>query len=386
MKTLNRQLGAAMILSNEKTMTIAPLLFTLLLTLGLIGAFGPPAALAASTSSDSLYVGDTADNTVKRFDAATGAYLGKFVTQGAQLQGPRGILHVSNGAFLVSNQNAGTPIPGEIDRFDSSGKALGPLVPHTDRNAPFAPRGIILGPRPGTTTVGNSTLFVANTGHDAPDCVGSSQDPCGAVKLYDSTTGTFVQDLDFSSFTALGGEFRPRGVVFGPDGLLYVSVFSEKNLNDGFVLSSNLTGEVKVVARQTTTADACSQHLHRPDGLAFGPDGKLYVTSFRASATDIDRILIFTTAGACSGEIALDEVGKPRAFAQALVFGPGGKLFVPISAPNGPDAGAVRRYDVTDATFPFDNFVAPSASRGPLGAGWYSTFAKTNPHTLAYGP
>jgi hypothetical protein len=40
-------------------------------------------------------------------------------------------------------------------------------------------------------------------------------------------------------------------------------------------------------------------------------------------------------------------VGQPRAFAQAIVFGPGGALFVPISG-DGPDTGAARRYNVSN--------------------------------------
>jgi len=196
-------------------------------------------------------------------------------------------------------------------------------------------------------------------------------------------TGQFLGDLDFSSFITNAklttGEFRPRGLVFGPDGLLYVSVFSETNPSFGFVLSKNIAnGEVKVVASYLANG-TCSQHLHRPEGLVFGPDGRLYVTSFRADANDVDRILVFTIpSGTCVNEIDLDQVGQPRAFAQALLFGPGGSLFVPITGA-GPDTGAVRRYDVTTKTF--TNFVAPG---GPLGAGWYLAFGKTNPSTLAY--
>ena len=65
----------------------------------------------------------------------------------------------------------------------------------------------------------------------------------------------------------------------------------------------------------------------------------------------------------------------PRAFAQALLFGPDGFLFVPIT-----NTGAVRRYNVS--TKAFDNFVAP---RGPLVQPWFLTFGNTNARTLAYG-
>jgi len=125
-------------------------------------------------------------------------------------------------------------------------------------------------------------------------------------------------------------------------------------------------------------AAGCAAHLHRPEGLVFGPDGDLCITAFRANASDTDKILIFDgITGACLNKIDLDQVGQPRAFAQALLFGPEGFLFVPIN-----NTGAVRRYDVTDSSFPFTNFVSPG---GPLGQPWFLTFGVTNPKTLGYG-
>jgi hypothetical protein len=74
----------------------------------------------------------------------------------------------------------------------------------------------------------------------------------------------------------------------------------------------------------------------------------------------------------------------PRSgLAPALLFGPGGKLFVPITG-NGPDMGEVRRYDVNTGTF--DVFIPPNASGGPLGSPWYLTFGETDPGTLSYNP
>src|SRR5262249_42084758 len=125
--------------------------------------------------------------------------------------------------------------------------------------------------------------------------------------------------------------------------------------------------------------------LNRPEGLAFGPDGNLYVTSFRTDSSDTDKILEFNgTTGAYLSKIDLDQVGGDRAFAQAILFGPGGKLFVPITG-NGPDTGEVRRYDVSTGSF--DVFIPPNASGGPLGAPVYLTFGNTHPVPLDYyGP
>lgn len=329
---------------------------------------------------DSLYVGDTGDDTVKQFDARTGAFVATF--SGANLHGPRGILHL--GDFLVANQNQGLPVAGEIERFSADGVFRAPLVPQANNpNAPFTPRGIILSPD-------RRTLYVADLGPDDPDCVGSAATPCGAVKAYDVSRGPtarFIGNLDFSAFTSVHGEFRPRGLVFGPDRELYVSVFSEADPVVGYVLRYNLrTGKVVVVGDYQSTADACSRNLHRPEGLSFGPDHRLYVTSFRANRLDVDRVLVFEHgrgdhAGQCADHIDLYQAGQARAFAQALLFGPRDALFVPISGGD-TDIGAVRRYDVRRKTY--TNFIAPASAGGHLLAPWYLSFGATNPVTLEY--
>jgi sugar lactone lactonase YvrE len=352
-----------------------------------VATAAPAATCASASTSDSLYVGDNSDNSVKRFDAATGCYQGVFVPSppSGVLAGPRGIIRLPDGNFLVSNQNIGLPTNGAIDEYRPDGELWKALVPGTDPNAPYDPDGIILGPD-------KTTLYVADIG----DCTGCA---VGRVATYNVNTGKFLRNLDFSSFinnTAINptGVFNPRGLVFGPDGLLYVSVFdanpTERTL--GWILSYNTyTGAVRVVASSTSGATDCSTELHKPDGLTFGPDGKLYVTSFVVTPTDpianpadIDRILIFNAAtGACTGEIDLDQVGQNRAYAQYILFGPRGYLFVPITGDPGdpPNAGAVRRYDVRTKTV--TNFIAPSPE-GPLGSAYGLTFGRTNPTTLAY--
>ena len=75
--------------------------------------------------------------------------------------------------------------------------------------------------------------------------------------------------------------------------------------------------------------------LNRPEGLVFGPDGNLYVTSFAQNqfgptGIDNDKILIFAGPGRdrhekLIGQIDLDQpstIPQDRAFAQALVVRP----------------------------------------------------------------
>jgi hypothetical protein len=140
--------------------------------------------------------------------------------------------------------------------------------------------------------------------------------------------------------------------------------------------------------------------LHRPEGLAFAPDGDLYVTSYRqrtfaagdrADANDNDRILV--VGRRCLGlhrgppdqacRAPLDRIDlwraglqQARAYATALVFGPDDKLYVPIAT-----SGEVRRYDVGSKRY--RTFI-PANSPGAPVSPQYLSFGRTDPATLAY--
>ncbi|MEH7612079.1 Vgb family protein [Gottfriedia acidiceleris] len=319
--------------------------------------------------NDFLYIGDGSDNTVKTFDAKTGRFLGSFVASNCNcLFGPRGLIFDHRGNLLVTNQNVGQPQNGDVLKFNGqTGSFLGELVHSADPNSPFAPRGIVLSK--------HNVLYVADIG-----------DVEGEVRMYNGTTGTFIGKLDHSGFSP----FHPRGLVFGPDGLLYVSAFDFLDGKKGWVLRFD-TKTNKFL--DVFISDDDIKDLHRPEGLVFGPDGNLYITSFRKDVNDTDKILIVNRrTRKLLDKIDLYTVGQPRAFAQALLFGPDGKLFVPITGPGpitgeplGPDTGSVRRYNVHHHLKTFDEFVLPALVGGPLGEPWYLTFGKTNPATLAYG-
>ncbi len=324
-----------------------------------------------SVMADSLYIGNnasnghSANNSVQQFDASTGASQGEFVSGANGLKGVRGLIFDGAGHLLVANQNVNRGISGEIQEYDATTGAFdGTLVSSKDPHAPFAPRGIVLQ---------NNVLYVANL-QDSDTAGGIAPD--GEIYKYDATTGAFLGA--FTRPAGWVGQFNPRAVVFGPDGKLYASVFDSSNLALGYVLKIDVsTGAESLFASESTTAP----DLHRPEGLTFGPDGKLYATGFRNDSSDTDKIVVLNpTTGAEVSSIALDAVGQPRAYGQAILFGPGGRLFVPITTLDVPDSGAVRSYDVSTGTFV--NFEPP----GTLGSGWYLTFGKTNPATLAYAP
>jgi streptogramin lyase len=359
----------------------------------------PGAAQVSPPPADSLYIGDAADNSVKRFDATTGAFQAALVKSVAGLHGPMGLVfNADRSGLIVDDQNVDNSTRSDILLFSATtGSLLQRIVSNNDPNAPPVARGLVLL---------NDRLFVANLSAETQ----SNKPLTPGVLLAYTTTGELVADLTTGAPAALmalpsavldangvpkPNEFHPRGVVVGPDGLLYVSNFPHPNEDPdhrtgGQVLRFN-PRTLKFKDIFITSAGGTGE-LNRPEGLVFGPDGRLYVTSFSAdpapsdandtTIADTDKILIFNgQSGQRVGHIDLDTAGtalNKRAFAQAVLFGPGGDLFVPITG-NGPDTGAVRRYDVTTKTF--TNFVAPG---GPLGSGWYLTVGKTNPATLAY--
>jgi hypothetical protein len=119
----------------------------------------------ASTRADSLYVGDLLDDTVKAFDAVTGEFQRVFVKKEAKsaIRDPQGLIFNSDGDLLLANQNAGTEKAGEIRKHDGvTGAFLGALVSHSDKNAPFVPRGIVLlNEESLPMLIGAETVFVA---------------------------------------------------------------------------------------------------------------------------------------------------------------------------------------------------------------------------------
>ena len=107
--------------------------------------------------------------------------------------------------LLVVNQNVNTPYNGEILVFDlNTGAFVGKRVPASNPNAPYAPRGMIIG--------ANNVLYVADVG-------GFDGAHPGRIARYNSV-GTFLGNVNV---TGLAIPFYPMGLVTGPDGRLYVS-------------------------------------------------------------------------------------------------------------------------------------------------------------------
>ncbi|WP_109480790.1 hypothetical protein [Paraburkholderia sp. C35] len=319
--------------------------------------------------ADDIFIGDAGDNTVKRVDATTGAYRGTFAVQQG-LNGPVGMIF-TDGELLVVNQNKSEGINqpnGEVFRFDErTGLFLGKLFSSTDRGAAFAPQGIVLGDE-------DDKFYVADLGVRDDDCVNQ-----GDIKVY-SHRGAFLGNLDRRGFKPA---FYPRGVVFGPDGLLYVSARGcPLNAGDSqiaYVLRFNPHSRkfVDVFASDATVAG-----FHRPEGLVFDDRGNLWITSFRDNTKDgdVDRILkLDGRTGRLLDSLPLWTAGHPRAFAQTILFGPDGKLFVPIFGDADETTGQLRRCDTKTK-----HCVNLVEAGGPLQMPLFVIFRRSDPSTLRY--
>ena len=326
---------------------------------------------------DILYVGDVGDNTVKRFDANTGIFLdaatGAFVTSGSGgLLGPTDVTPAPGNKLLVNNNNTalvinGVPISGDALRFNGeTGAFLKELIATSDPNAPFTPDGMII--NDGILFIGNVVMVQPSGTTCPPTC------PTGQVVAYNVNNGKFIDSFPGSPDID-PADFGPRSLVLGPDHKLWVTIRSTLTPLGGHILRYDPA--TRVLLGSFFDSGGGVGQLNRPDGLVFDPEGKkLYVNSFRADATDNDKIFIFDAAsGLLLDHIDLDLVGQPRTFAQKLLFGPGGFLFVPIFT-----TGEVRSYDVT--TKLFTSFVPPG---GPLMLPSCLKFGHTNTATLAYG-
>ncbi len=146
-------------------------------------------------TKDSLYVADTLDDSVKRFDAKTGAFEGVFVSESSGgLLGPRGLIFGRHNSLLVVNQNVGTDFSGEVLGYDGkTGAFEKAVVPHDDDKAPYAPRGIVQQA---------GLLYVADMGEPGYVLEGCAPpNPWPArVAVYDERSGAWLRDIAYQGF------------------------------------------------------------------------------------------------------------------------------------------------------------------------------------------
>jgi hypothetical protein len=112
-------------------------------------------------------------------------------------------------------------------------------------------------------------------------------------------------------------------------------------------------------------------------GIVPALDSDLYVTTFLQGG-DLDGVLAFNSSGQKISRLNWWTPPQGRVFAQAILFGPGGDLFVPISSDFG-----VRRYSTASGYASYS--VLPKTGKA-VKEGLYLSFRETNPSTLVYQP
>lgn len=253
---------------------------------GLVAVLFLVSVTQLGVKADFLLVSNNSLNSVLRYDAATGAFIDQFVP--------------GNNSF-----------PG-----------AGGLV---------SPTGLAIGPD-GNLYVG-SGISASGPAH-----------PAGVLR-YNGTTGAFI-DVFATLPRINGAEGSPKGMLFGPDGNLYVSGGGRVDRFNG------QTGAFIDVF----TNGGDPQGI---EGITFGPNGNLFVSSKNTgSVKEFDGQ---------TGQFVRDFV-TPLESANTqpygLAFGPDGNLYASSSGGN-PPVG-VRRYDGGNGDF-IDNFAADSELVIPWG-------------------
>jgi sugar lactone lactonase YvrE len=287
-------------------------------------------------------------------DGHTGA---TFVGEGeSPLSTPLDILYTPDGYLLVDSAE-----DNDILRYDGqTGQYLSLLVPPSTPNL-AGPTGMIFSPD-------GTALFVASVGNHE-------------VLRFDYANGVASNPAVFISDPAIN---LPAALVFGPDGNLYVG-----SLNNSSVERYDPTG-APLPAPGQTGADfvpSGSGGLNRTAGVVFGPDGNLYVSSetssevMRYDGTTGDPL----PGDGQSGAVFIPQVNGLNQPA-GMVFGPGSK----------PGPHMPRGFDLYVVNIQSNNIVRFDGTTGnfvsefiPDGSGGLShprdvTFGNTDPSSLDY--
>ncbi len=323
-----------------------------------------------------LMVASYDNNSIFRYDEGTGVFvdqidpknLANLKQPAGMVLGPDGNLYVSERQFMTSHQSV-LQYNGTTGAFQSvfASHNLG------------SPRGILFGP--------DGDLYVADGG------AGSNGN--ATIDRFDGQTGAFV---DYFVPVGSGGIAHPGSLVFGPDGNLYVSDVHAGQILRYYGPDSANPGAPDPAPGQSGAifVPPASGGLDAPGGIVFGPDGNLYVASsnwFTSSngpvySGDFPPGAILKFDGKTGAFLSTFITGGSGGLANpvGLLFGPDGDLYVSSCAMDGilqalSHTSAVLRYDGTTGAF-LNTFVTPDS--GGLRCPISMTFTETDPTTLNY--
>jgi uncharacterized protein (TIGR03118 family) len=300
-------------------------------------AFGP---------DGSLYVSSDMNNSILHYSGTTGQFLGVFVPSGlAGLNKPSGLVFGPDGNLYVNSHGpASQPTSSAVLRFD--GVTGAPLPAPGQDGATFVPAG-----SGGLDQASVGLVF----GADGNLYVNSHL--TNSVLRFNGITGEPfpAPGQDGADFVPAGsgGLLQPSGLVFGPDGNLYVGAH-DPGAGHGAVLRYDpITGAPKPGPGQTGAffVPIDSGTIRNPTALAFGPDGNLYVDSRGNSrvlrfdgqtgaplpaAGQTDAIFVSQGSGGLSAPNSLHFFGVAQGSPTGLVFNPTSDFVIRSGGQSGP--------------------------------------------------
>jgi streptogramin lyase len=243
-----------------------------------------------------LIVDSAEDNRIYRYDGKTGTYFDNFENFGGSLSHPTGIIFSPDGQYFYALSSANH----QIIRFDYDGTHAVNPVTLVDDSALSIPVGVVFGP--------DGNLYVSTLTNNA-------------VLRYDPITGDPLPGPNQTGANFItpgdGGLMMGGGIVFGPDGNLYVA-----NQVGNDILRFNGTDGTPLPADgQDGATFVAAGNLNDPAGMVFGPGPSpcsqdLYVVSINSNSvqqydgTTGDYIGDFVPAGTSA-------LSRPR----AITFG-----------------------------------------------------------------
>jgi Concanavalin A-like lectin/glucanases superfamily/PKD domain/Matrixin len=246
---------------------------------------------------------DSATATVRRYNSSTGAFVSTFVPTISGGTSDLGIVYGPDGNLYVAG-------PSSVLRYD--GLTGSPLP------APGNTGAFFVNPGSGGLSANEGLSF--GFGPDNNLYVASSA--TNSILRYSGTTGAFLGAF-------VSGVATPQTPLFGPDGNLYVSSFT----NPGSIERYNGTTGAPLPSAGNTGAyfvPPGSGGLNAAQEFAFGPDGNLYVVS-----ANTNQVLRYSgTTGAPlpapgqSGAVFVAAGSGGLSFGDGMAFGPDGNLYV----------------------------------------------------------
>jgi WD40 repeat protein len=326
------------------------------------GLTGPTSLIFGADGN--LYVSNGNSNNILRFNGATGEFIDALVTVGDELLEPRGLLFGPDGALYVSSSGTNS-----ILRFDiTTGAFLGTFVTSDPQsNGGLAhPTGLEFGPDGNGDGIGDLYVNSFDT---------------NSILLYDGVSGVFISalvadDPATPNVDESNGLVEPIGLAFGADGNLYVSGFSSSSVRR-YDPAGMFLG-VFVADNPGSPGINESGGLFQATELLFGPDGALYVSSFgnhrilRYNSVTGSFMDVFAPNRGTLTDIQSGQLANPI----GMAIGPNGTLYISSFNTN-----CIQNYDATTG-----DFIAPFVADDPTTLTIDESGSLFGPTTLLFGP